>query len=93
MPLALRQSRRSVCRADKVVADQDLIEVVVNNEILSKLDMSPMAWLQEYTLGNDGELLSFVTKKKVAFSIKYNREDELDPREVSEIPEVLCLAT
>ncbi|CAN0918202.1 Protein CHLORORESPIRATORY REDUCTION 6, chloroplastic [Linum grandiflorum] len=63
-------------------------EVVINNEIISKLDLSPFHNATGITSpdssGDPKELL----ERTVGFTFNYEREDPRDPREFSEFPDI-----
>ncbi|KAG8372653.1 hypothetical protein BUALT_Bualt12G0089000 [Buddleja alternifolia] len=62
-------------------------EVVIDNDIIAGLDLSPFHRATGITspmLVKPKEYL----ERTIGFTIKYNREDENDPRELSEFPDI-----
>nr|AQX44127.1 chlororespiratory reduction 6 [Apostasia odorata] len=60
------------------------LEVVINNDIIQQLDLSPVHAISGGFTAEARVLL----EKTVGFTINYEREDPYDPRELSEFPDI-----
>ncbi|KAL7097139.1 hypothetical protein ACP275_10G124400 [Erythranthe tilingii] len=62
-------------------------EVVIDNDIIARLDLSPFHSATGITSSNSVKPKELL-ERTVGFTINYRREDENDPRELSEYPDI-----
>ncbi|KAI5674448.1 hypothetical protein M9H77_14812 [Catharanthus roseus] len=66
---------------------QGRFEVVIDNDIIQRLDLSPFQAATGITSPLSAEPKEFL-ERTIGFTINYIREDEFDPRELSEFPDI-----
>ncbi|KAA8522933.1 hypothetical protein F0562_009356 [Nyssa sinensis] len=62
-------------------------EVVIDNDIIRRLDLAPFHSTTGITLSSSAEPKEFL-ERTIGFTINYTREDPYDPRELSEFPDI-----
>ncbi|XP_076935947.1 protein CHLORORESPIRATORY REDUCTION 6, chloroplastic-like [Bidens hawaiensis] len=62
-------------------------EVIINNESIRRLDLSPFSDDTGITTTSSVDPREFL-ERTIGFTINYNRDDEHDPRELSEFPDI-----
>ncbi|KAJ4842886.1 Protein CHLORORESPIRATORY REDUCTION 6, chloroplastic [Turnera subulata] len=62
-------------------------EVVINNDIIQRLDLSPFQSVTGITSPSSAKPKEFL-ERTIGFTINYTREDPYDPREFSEFPDI-----
>ncbi|KAL6331513.1 hypothetical protein AAG906_011453 [Vitis piasezkii] len=63
------------------------IEVVIDNDVIRRLDLSPFHTATGITSPSFAEPKEFL-ERTIGFTINYTREDPHDPRELSEFPDI-----
>ncbi|KAL4564085.1 hypothetical protein LXL04_028136 [Taraxacum kok-saghyz] len=62
-------------------------EVVIDNDTIRSLDLSPFSSGTGITTSSNVEPREFL-ERTIGFTINYHRDDEHDPRELSEFPDI-----
>ncbi|KAL3840723.1 hypothetical protein ACJIZ3_025314 [Penstemon smallii] len=62
-------------------------EVVIDNDIINRLDLTPFHNATGITSPSSGKPKELL-ERSIGFTINYIREDEYDPRELSEFPDI-----
>ncbi|KAK3026561.1 hypothetical protein RJ639_041147 [Escallonia herrerae] len=62
-------------------------EVVIDNDIIRRLDLAPFEMSTGITTPTSAEPKKFL-ERTIGFTINYTREDQYDPRELSEFPDI-----
>ncbi|KAL0340441.1 UNVERIFIED_CONTAM: protein CHLORORESPIRATORY REDUCTION 6, chloroplastic [Sesamum radiatum] len=62
-------------------------EVVIDNDIITRLDLSPFRNATGITSPDSAKAQEFLDRT-IGFTINYTREDKHDPRELSEFPDI-----
>ncbi|XP_027069956.1 protein CHLORORESPIRATORY REDUCTION 6, chloroplastic-like [Coffea arabica] len=62
-------------------------EVVIDNDIIRRLDLVPFQSATGITSPSDAKPKEFL-ERTIGFTINYTREDQNDPRELSEFPDI-----
>ncbi|KAF2310533.1 hypothetical protein P3X46_031646 [Hevea brasiliensis] len=62
-------------------------DVVINNDVIGRLDLSPFHSVTGITSPSSAEPKEFL-ERTIGFTINYTREDQHDPRELSEFPDI-----
>eukprot|EP00262_Sarcandra_glabra_P002355 TRINITY_DN12631_c3_g1_i3.p1 TRINITY_DN12631_c3_g1~~TRINITY_DN12631_c3_g1_i3.p1 ORF type:complete len:255 (+),score=29.22 TRINITY_DN12631_c3_g1_i3:85-849(+) len=63
-------------------------EIVINNDIIRRLDLSPFHTVTGNTSLPTDSHIKDLLERTVGFTINYEREDQYDPRELSEFPDI-----
>ncbi|OMO88027.1 hypothetical protein CCACVL1_08581 [Corchorus capsularis] len=63
------------------------IDVVIDNEAISRLDLSPFQTATGITSPSTAKAKEYL-EKTIGFTINYTRDDPHDPRELSEFPDI-----
>ncbi|KAL4654238.1 hypothetical protein ACB092_01G363700 [Castanea dentata] len=66
---------------------EDRFDVVIDNDIISRLDLSPFQATTGITSPLSVEPKEFL-ERTIGFTINYTREDQYDPRELTEFPDI-----
>lgn len=66
---------------------EDRYEVVIDNDAIRRLDLSPFCAATGITTPSSVQPDEFL-ERTIGFTINYKREDEYDPRELSEFPDI-----
>ncbi|KAK6944427.1 Protein chlororespiratory reduction 6 [Dillenia turbinata] len=64
------------------------LEVIIDNDIIRRLDLTPFDTAIGITSSSSSVQPKELLERTIGFTINYTREDPLDPRELSEFPDV-----
>ncbi|GFP97581.1 hypothetical protein PHJA_001902200 [Phtheirospermum japonicum] len=85
--LSLFDNDQAKAAAPPMPPKEGRYEVVIDNDIITRLDLSPFHTATGITSPPSAKPKQFL-ERTIGFTINYRREDENDPREFSEFPDI-----
>ncbi|KAL3620275.1 Protein CHLORORESPIRATORY REDUCTION 6, chloroplastic [Castilleja foliolosa] len=85
--LSLFDNDQETAAAPPMPAKEGRYEIVIDNDVIARLDLSPFQAATGINSPSSVKPKQFL-ERTIGFTINYKREDENDPREFSEFPDI-----